>query len=161
MSEDDAKGDAFESLLNGAPMTNVISSDGKYTLHSRTLTVDEPVTFIAASDGAYAYVHTPMDFEYLITNAIDKSDTPYKARSLLYEELHSRAADDMTFAYMCFGYGSFDALRDSLKERVKYLETEYIQSLEKERNDLSLAAVLWEKYKKEYEEHLHEGGLNE
>lgn len=160
LTEDDADGDAFESLLNGAPMTNVISSDGKYVLHSKSMSINEPMMIIAVSDGAYGYVHTPMDFEYLIVRAICESADPDQMRANLFEELHTRAGDDMTFAYISIGYGSYQSLQKSFADRLKRLRKEYMDFLENRRNDLQKAAELWQKYKPGYEEYLSIGGNN-
>lgn len=158
ITEDDSEGDAFESLLNGAAMTNVISSDGRYRLHCKIMNINEPMIIIVASDGAYGYVHTPMDLEYLIVSTICKSEYPEEFRTRLYDELHKRAGDDMSFAYIAVGYGSFKTLRESFRSREKKLKKEYIDLLENRRNDLQLAADLWQKYRGEYEQYMSKGG---
>lgn len=155
LSEDDADGDAFESLLNSGAMSNVLSSDGDYVLHSKAFSVTEPVMIISASDGAYGYVNTPMDFEYLIVKTICQSETPSEFRAGLFNELKERAGDDVTFAYMNIGFGSYKGLRSYFAKRKKELEDKYITKLDANRGNLSISASLWEIYKNGYEEFLN------
>lgn len=158
LTEDDADGDAFDNLVNSGAMSNVLSSDGNYVLHSKSFSVTEPMMIISASDGAYGYVYTPMDFEYLIVNAICEAKTPAEFRAKLFRELKERASDDLSFAYINIGFGSFDNLKKTFAKRRNELETEYISFLEKDRGNLDLSRSLWERYRPEYEAFIDSGG---
>ena len=145
--------DAFESLLVDAPMSNVLSADGKYYINHRTITVKEPCILFAATDGCFGYVPSPMEFEHIIVNSIVNSKEPVSFRNNLTERLSAYAGDDLTMGIMSFYYQSYDDTRKAFKERLAFLEDHYMRFLISD-PDESKVKQLWEQYRSGYERYL-------
>ena len=147
--------DALENLRNDSPMTNVLSSDGNYVINYKTFSISKPALVFAATDGCFAYLSTPMDFEYLILKSISESETPEQFRKLLRKMMAHYAGDDLTFALLSFFYGDFINTKKMLHERLRFLRENYINVLESDQTDVCIKR-LWAKYKPNYERYLHE-----
>ncbi|MCR5795336.1 MAG: protein phosphatase 2C domain-containing protein [Solobacterium sp.] len=155
LTEDDAYGDAMETLQNNPPMTNVLSSDGNYVLHSKTFAVTSPMMIFAATDGCFGYVHTPMHFEYMVLQSICASSSPVQFNAMLDSAMHSVAGDDYTFSYMSFLYGNYDNLKADMNVRLQFMEQNYMIPLSTRRNDAAYINALWQIYRKDYEAYLN------
>ena len=158
LTEDDAYGDAMETLQSNPPMTNVLSSDGNYVLHSKSFAVNSPMMLFAATDGCFGYVHTPMDFEYMVLQSVCSSASPAQFNTVLDGAMQSVAGDDYTFSYMSFLYGSYADLKADLGIRLQYMEQNYMAPLNAQRNDTGFVNALWQTYKKDYEALLKRSG---
>lgn len=154
LTEDDTYGDAMETLQNNPPMTNVLSADGNYVLHSKTFSVTSPMMIFAATDGCFGYVHTPMDFEYMVLQSICASSSPAQFNTVLDNAIHSVAGDDYTFSYMSFHYGSYENLKADMNIRLRYMEQNYMIPLSTRRNDQGFINALWQAYRKDYETYI-------
>lgn len=145
--------DAFENLRCDAPLTNVLSSDGKYEIHCKTLKINKPTIIFAATDGCFGYIPSPMEFEYEIVKSMVQSKNPQLFKKNLCETLAKYAGDDLAFGMMSFYFGDFNTCKKKLHKRLKYLENNYISLIEKD-IDEEILINLWGKYKTSYERHL-------
>ena len=145
LTHDDLAGqDALSNLSNDAALTNVISSDGNYTLHHTRIALEHPALIIAATDGVFGYVRTPMELEWLLLRVIAKAETPDLFRRQIQAVLGEIAEDDFALNLMSFYHGSWDTLRSiSYVDRAKELEHRYIRPLMADRTDAHVQA-LWE-----------------
>ena len=72
LSGDDIEGeDAFTNLYNDGVLTNVLSSDKNYALHSKSILLSEPALVLTATDGCFGYLSSPMEFEYLLLESLE------------------------------------------------------------------------------------------
>ena len=142
--------DAFEDLRNDPVQTNVLSSDGKFTLHKRSAQINGPMAVIAASDGYFGYWRTPMEFEYFLLDTLDRAKSLSEWKKSLHTEIQEVAGDDATLAAMLFYFGSFSELKKSYKERYKHVKEQYIKPLSDDFSD-EKARELWQEYRKSYE----------
>ncbi len=150
LSVDDTRStDALWALRNDPPMTNVFSSDGRYSLHYTSLEIPLPFAVFAASDGCFAYLPTPMDFENLLLKAMMEEERPVLFEKRLREDFGRIRQDDTTFAWMSAGFGSYPAMQSRLKERYEILLKNWIRPLE-EGGDQA-ADALWQTYRTSYE----------
>lgn len=147
--------DALENLISDGAMTNVLSSDGKYTLNYRTIYITDPCLIFAATDGCFGYIPSPMEFEYTILNAIAESRTPDEFKRMLYDEFTQYAEDDFAFGMMSFLFGSYRQTGKVLSGRLQYMKEKYICPLEQNGDDEN-TRELWESYKPEYERYLRD-----
>ncbi len=154
LTEDDTDGlDAYENLFSDGAMTNVLSSDGKYGLHYRTIHLHTPCLIFAATDGCFGYIPSPMEFEYTVLHNIHTSKTPDEFKKNLKADFMRYAEDDLTLGLMSFFYGSFEQMQEQLSERMAVVEECYIRLLSDESDD-TMAKELWLMYKPEYERYL-------
>lgn len=156
LSRDDTDGeDAFEDLRNDPVQTNVLSSDGRFVLHSRSISLTEPVVVITATDGYFGYWYTPMEFEYFLLDTLDKAACLDEWKMLLREKIQEVAGDDATLAAMAFHFGTFDRLKTYYKGRLRMIEKKYIQPLEEASAESDeTARRLWKEYSAVYGSYL-------
>ena len=152
VTEDDSEeSDAFDNLSNDGELTNLLSSDGNYTLHYKRLLLTEPTVLFAATDGCFGYIPSPMEFEYLLCRSIRETETVNELRTRLREEFQRTAGDDFALSFMSFLAGSYRGIRQQAAQRVRVLEKDYIEILTRDRN---AAPQLWQAYRREYERYL-------
>ena len=155
LTEDDAGAqDALKNLYEDAQLTNVLSSDGKFMLHSKLLRLNRPSVLFAATDGCFGYVPSPMDFEYLFLGCICDADSPAKMRSLLNERIRELAGDDYSLSAGILFYDSYKALRADAEARRKELYEDQIRKLDARRDDFQLMEQCWSGYREGYERYL-------
>lgn len=150
-ADDSEECDAFDNLSNDGELTNLLSSDGNYTLHYKRLTLTEPTLVFAATDGCFGYIPSPMDFEYTLCRSIVETKTVNALRERLREEFKKTAGDDFALSFMSFLAGSYEGIRQLAAARAEVLEEGYIRPLTRDR---SCARELWQKYRREYERYL-------
>ena len=122
LTRDDAgEADAFESLNNDPPLTNVICADRDFDIHSRTVGIDTPHLVITASDGCFNYWPTPANFEYEILNAIITATSWAQALDSLSQSIDGVTKDDVSLVIAAVGYSKFSELQLSIQERFHYL----------------------------------------
>ena len=154
LSKDDTEvEDALENLISDGAMTNVLSADGRYKINSKTIYLTKPAIILAATDGCFGYIPSPMEFEYLLLNSLIHTATPEILKKELYKQFSQYAGDDFTFGMMSFFYGDYNSTRQSLKPRLDYLEQNYINVIMRERSQECLH-YLWGKYKINYEKYI-------
>ena len=145
--------DAYENLTKDGALTNVISSDGNYILNHKTIRINKPAMIIAATDGCFSYIPSPIEFEYEIVNALSDADDPEQFRKKLKSSLSQYAGDDLAMGLMSFHYGDFRNTRKAFSEREHILEQKYIEPLKRDNRPENIAN-LWIDYKPEYEKYL-------
>ena len=139
--------DAMRALREDAPMTNVISASAPFVIHHRTLELKRPGLLIAATDGCFGYVPSPMAFEALLLKALRGAKDMDSWRRALDADIGAVSGDDYTLSAYSFGYADFKALRTALVKRQKRLEVKYPQA---EADEAALFDQ-WEEYRASYE----------
>lgn len=98
-------------------MANILSASGDFRLQSATTVVQGPVIVLAGSDGAYDYVRTPEDLEYLILSALSEAPTVEEWGNALADPLVARAGDDVSVALCVRGVDDLASARDAFARR--------------------------------------------
>ena len=157
LTRDDVHGkNAMSNLRSDGALTNIVAADQPFTLHTgKTLRFeeDEPYMVLAATDGCFGYLPTPMDFEDMVLSCLLQARTPAGFRQKLEESISETAGDDYTLAFMSFGYGDFRTMQDSVRERAKRLRHDYMDWMEQDPS-LQMQEHLWEEYRTGYERFL-------
>ena len=144
LTQDDIDGqDAMSNLLNDGVMTNVISASSPFELHSKSMTLNYPCILLTATDGCFGYLKSPMEFEFLLIEALVNSKNPYEWHTALYDKMQSVAGDDFTLCAAVLGYKDFNNIKKRFLNRYIYMSGTYIDTKED-------VLDLWEKYKKDY-----------
>ena len=138
--------DAFDNLSDDGAMTNVLSSDGNFVLHHKTIKLSEPATVITATDGCFGYIPSPMEFEYLLLDCFMKSGSIDDYKFRLKEAIGEVTGDDFALGFTAINYGSFAKMRSMYENRLQYLTSAYISKI-----DENNRRELWNGYKQEYE----------
>ena len=152
-TDDSEETDAFDNLTNDGELTNLLSSDGKYTLHHKRLVLsqEEPVLIFAATDGCFGYIPSPMELEYTICCSILASGSVNSLRDKLRKEFLKTAGDDFAMTAMSFCAGSYRGIQKLAADRAEALEREYISLLNLDRG---AARELWNRYRRDYQRYL-------
>ena len=157
LTADDVDGtDALSGITGDGALTNVVSSDGSYTLHSRVLLLREPTMVLAATDGCFAYLRTPMEFENLLLSHLTRAQNPKDFRRRLNDAFAAIAGDDYSLGIMSFHFHDFSSQQRFFSQRAQSLYDYYVQPLEQSA-DAALRQKLWAAYRPAYERCL-EGG---
>lgn len=148
VSRDDVRGeDAMSNLTNDGSLTNVLSSDGRFVLHETEIRLQDPCMMIAASDGCFGYVSSPMEFEMIILSSLINSSSIDEWKNKLNEEIFDRSGDDQTFAVAAFGFNDFGSLKKHYKNRyneIMSINAKFDSSGSEEKQRL------WELYRPNY-----------
>lgn len=157
ISRDDVEGeDALSNLSNDGVLTNVVSADGAYTLHSRDISPKVPCVAIAATDGCFGYLSSPMLFEYILIDTLLRAKNVTEWRQMLLQELGQYSEDDYTLSMAVFGYEDFESLQMDYTARKKTL-LRIIQQFDAADEDGK--AAVWNNYCKHYYASHRRGGV--
>ena len=150
ITKDDIEGesDALTNLSADGKLTNLVSAMGDFQLHSRQIVSDEPQILITATDGCFAYFPTPMEFEYMLVESLQQSDSIAQWKQNLDQYVKKFTSDDYTMGIAVCGYTSFENLKQAFASRRMFLYQNYISRLAVGEDDMKVA--LWNEYKKTY-----------
>lgn len=148
--------DALSNLTSDGSLTNVISSDGNYTLNCRSFAISSPSMLFACTDGCFGYLKTPMEFEYAILSSLMEARTFEDFKNNLYESFKSVAGDDFSFSSLQLFINDFPEMQRIYANRYQEMKKDYIDVLDTRRDEMTL--TLWEKYRVHYEMYLNNGG---
>lgn len=116
---------------DGGAMHNVICADRRFQIHTASFDLTGPGLVIAATDGAYAYFRTPMEFEWVILDALmNASDPEGFEQNLRHYFMECKHPDDITLVILSFGFGDFETTKRQLERRYWALYHDYISQLE-------------------------------
>ena len=152
VSIDDIQGeDAMSNLTRDGALTNVISVDGQFEIHSAEFIPKHPCIILCATDGSFGYVSSPMEFEMMILAALERAENVAQWQLLLNNEISSRSGDDQTIAVAAFGFDNFSELKSYYADRYRSIS----KMVEKfESGDSDRKHRLWEVYKPNYYRYL-------
>lgn len=149
LSADDIyKEDALSNLTRDGALTNVISADGNYTIHSEVYEFTTPCIIISATDGCFGYIPTPMHFEYILLFCLQNADSAEEWKENIIKYLQKVSGDDATMCLAVFGYNNFSEMKMNFSDRINYLDEKYITPLEDSSDEM--VKDLWNEYKKDY-----------
>lgn len=142
------EGDALDNISDDGKLTNVVSADGDFILNNRMITCEKKGVLITATDGCFGYFSTPMEFEYMLTDTLLKSNSIESWKKRISDYIKEYTADDYTVGLVAFGYKNFKKLKKEYSERHKLLYKKYIKRLDN--TDKNEKLHLWNEYKDNY-----------
>ncbi len=149
--DDCTQPDPMENLYDDGILTNILSADGKYELHTMEFAVNAPCVVFSATDGCFGYLFSPMEFEGLLLSTLLEAKSPAQWETLLADAMGAVAGDDHTLELASFGFGSFEALQNAFRSRYRALEAQYLQPLESlDPEDRAGRQELWQRYRGGY-----------
>lgn len=156
--DDTSVPDPMENVYEDGVLRNILCSDRNVTVHSTTLVLRQPFLVLVATDGCFGYVSTPMEFEGMLLETLQRAQSPAQWEQYLAEAIGSVAGDDHAMVIASFGYGSFSALQSSLAQRWQWLQAQYIQPVQAlPLEDRQSRYALWESYRGNYFRMLKDG----
>lgn len=136
-----------ETISCDARLINYINADIPFSFERKRIFVKPPCAVIAATDGAYAYFRTPMEFEYMILQTLSGASSPENWEELLNRKIAGYAGDDYTLT-AAFS-GGFEKVKEAFAPRLTYMYYHYIEPLAEIKTDSfeQYTAEMWELYK--------------
>lgn len=162
------QGDAMANLREDSVVSNALSADTPFVVHHSKIELTAPFFLVAATDGCFGYLRSPMHFEHLVLTALrDSPDTEHWSAAV-QTALSGVTGDDASMATLGIG-ADHDDLRRLFAQRTTNLERQWVQPLDQLDADLreqerkvedlrmsqqALQARLWSSYKPDYEQHI-------
>jgi len=162
------RGDALMNLRQDSVVSNAMSADTDFVVHHHQVGLTAPFLAVAATDGCFGYLRTPIHFEHLVLAALrDSTDTESWSR-LTQQRIAAVTGDDAAMAVLGVGadhqeFQQLFAVRTSeIEERcvdpLDKLESEVGRAeqalTEVRRRHAALQTSLWAAYKPVYERYL-------
>lgn len=149
--DDVAVPDAMASLRADPPLRNVVDADAAFTLHARAMRLPAPCALLCVSDGAYAYLPTPMEFELLLLRTLEVARSASDWAERLKRALAPVAGDDATLLLSAAGYADFAQLRLEAGKRRPEMQRRFVTPVRRRKQDAAYATRIWQAYRADYE----------
>jgi hypothetical protein len=161
-------GDAMRNLTDDSVMSNAISADTEFHVNHRQVQFRAPFLLLCATDGCFAYVRSPMQFEHLLLSTLQDARDAEAWRRALEAKVTAITGDDAALALLGLG-ADLGGFKKRFKDRTAQVERHYIDPLdeldgqvhhaEQELAGLrarraDLGGELWGAYKHDYERYL-------
>ena len=161
-------GDAMVNLRQDSVVSNAMSADTDFVVRYREIELEPPFVAIAATDGCFGYLPSPMHFEHLVLAALRDSRDAEGWSAALQSAVSAVTGDDAAMGVLGVGADHADlqqlfsartieverrwtAPLDDLRAEVLRAEQALQQARHRQMSDL---ARLWGEYKPEYERYL-------
>lgn len=152
ISSDDIKGeDAMSNLTRDGALTNMISVDKHFELHSAKYVPMHPCIMFCATDGCFGYVSSPMEFELMILSTLVNADNVDAWKKELSKDIFNRSGDDQTIAIAAFGFEDFAELKSYYEDRYQAIK-KIVDKFDNGNPDEK--EMIWETYKPNYYRHV-------
>lgn len=142
---------AMDNLYRDSRLSNMVNVDGDFHIDVYGLRVPKPCVVITATDGAFSYLPTPMEFELLLLKTLEASSDLTGWRNHLTASLAKLASDDSTLAIACYGADTFEELKTAFEGRRAALQAKFVTPVRRRRQNIDFARSLWEDYRQGYE----------
>jgi len=172
VTTDDLKAnpDALQNLTGDATMSNCLSASADFWLQERRREISSPCVLLAATDGCFGYVHTPLHFEHILLSTMHEARGFDEWRDRLEAAIVNVTGDDATLAAVAIGWPDYAALRKHFAARFQWctMRVEVLdakrglverleQDLGQAREQLvALTQEQWEEYRRPYYQLTHD-----
>ncbi len=162
------RGDALVNLRQDSVVSNAMSADTDFVVHHHQVELTAPFLAVAATDGCFGYVRTPLHFEHLVLSALRDSADTGSWSGLVQQRIAAVAGDDASMAVLGVGadHREFQQLFADRTSEVEQRCVDPLDALESEvghaeqalaearRRHAALQTSLWAAYKPAYERFL-------
>jgi hypothetical protein len=170
LTRDDLRdaGDALVNLRQDSVVSNAMSADTDFVVHHHVVELGAPFLAVAATDGCFGYVRTPIHFEHLVLAALQESTDTGSWSKILQRRIAAIAGDDAAMAVLGVG-ADHDEFRRLFAPRTAEIEQRCILPLDELEAEVGRAeqavaearsrhaavqTSLWAQYKTGYERYL-------
>jgi serine/threonine protein phosphatase PrpC len=161
-------GDAMANLREDSVVSNAMSADTPFVVNHHRVQLDEPVVLIAATDGCFGYLPSPMHFEHLLLSSLSDAETATQWSDAVRTAITAVAGDDASMVIAVAG-ADLDALKAATADRMQALQEQWIGPLDAaaaetdrlaaelakaQQRQVELSTELWTAYRPDYSRHL-------
>ena len=153
LTKDDSRGnpDPLDNLRENAPLSDLLNADKPFRVKERQVTIPAPCAVMCATDGIFGFVRSPMDFEYLLLDSINKANTIAEFERLFRSAVLKLTGDDSTCIVAFYGFGSYQTIKMSFVNRLNKMRA-LVQAIDHMQHNPASAEKLiheqWETYKR-------------
>ncbi|WP_166655395.1 hypothetical protein [Actinorugispora endophytica] len=175
LTRDHLKGspDAYENLSADSPLSNCVCADRPFRLSEASVNGRTAAVFLAATDGCFGYLQSPVLFEGLLLDTLADSDSVGEWQDRLTAEVDRTTGDDATLSAVGVGFSGFQQMKESFAVRRERVEDRVgpLRVRQARRDELRSEAeaaekeysealrTSWDEYRKSYEAILPSEGL--
>ena len=145
--DDVSNSDALDNLSDDGVLTNVISASVPFELHRHRVQLAQPAIVIAATDGCFGYLKTPMHFEALLLKTMLCAQSIAEWKESLRQAIAEHAGDDYSLCLIGYGFSDFSDVKAAFDGRGEVLIRDYIAPLT---NESATVDELWHSYREGY-----------
>jgi hypothetical protein len=170
LTRDDLRdaGDALVNLRQDSVVSNAMSADTDFVVNYHRVEVTAPFLAVAATDGCFGYVRTPIHFEHLVLAALQESTDTGSWSQIVQQRISAITGDDAAMAVLGVG-ADHEAFKRLFAARTTELEQRFVvpldelvakvgraeQAVAEARNrHATVQTSLWSQYKTGYERYL-------
>lgn len=170
LTRDDLRdpGDALVNLRQDSVVSNAMSADTDFVVHHHQVLLSAPFLAVAATDGCFGYVRTPIHFEHLVLASLQESTDSGSWSSILQQRISAITGDDAAMAVLGVG-ATHEQFQQLFAGRTTELQERCIAPLDEleaevgraqqvlddaRRRHANLQTSVWATYKPHYERHL-------
>ena len=161
-------GDALVNLRQDSVVSNAMSADTDFVVNHRKVELTAPFLAIAATDGCFGYVRTPIHFEHLVLAALQESTDTRSWSRILQQRISAITGDDAAMAVLGVG-ADHEEFQRLFATRTAELDQRFVVPLDELEAEVGRAeqavaearsrhagvqTSLWTEYKAEYERYL-------
>ncbi|MET0965278.1 MAG: hypothetical protein ABWZ02_02710, partial [Nakamurella sp.] len=165
------QGDAMANLRQDSVISNALSADTAFVVNHRRIELSEPFLLVAATDGCFGYLPSPMHFEWLLLSTLQNSTDTELWSARLQEYISAISGDDASMAVLGIG-ADHQQFQSLFADRTAALTTRWITPIddlaaeigaleerldEVRRRHIEQTAELWAAYRPDYQLHLDAG----
>lgn len=169
------RGDAMANLREDSVVSNAMSADIEFVVHHRKIELTAPFLMIAATDGCFGYVPSPMHFEHLVLAALRDAPDTDSWSAAVQAAVSAVTGDDAAMATLGVG-ADHDSFRELFAPRTAELEQRWVAPMDNLDADLrqherkldelrttrrERQVQLWATYKPGYERYLGSAATQE
>ena len=124
ITNDDSRGhpDPLDSLRDNAPLSNLLNADKPYVIKSRQVKLMYPFAAICATDGAFGYVRSPMDFEHMLLKSLLEANSIEEFEKIMQSAIVAITGDDSTLLMAFYGYNNYASIKTSFLHRFENVD---------------------------------------
>ena len=115
--------DPFQNLYNDSSLSNMVNLSQDFTINYKEYEAKLPCVVLAATDGCFGYLPSPMHFEELLLETMFLSNSINEWELMLTEKLKEVACDDCTMSLIS-NLTEYDTLKNSFNKRYQFLSQE-------------------------------------
>jgi tetratricopeptide (TPR) repeat protein len=144
--------DALEMLTQDSPMSNFVSADTNFVLHERRIELHPFSMLIAATDGCYAYVPTPLHFEHMLLSTMQEARDWQDWQDKLHSQIDRTTGDDATLSAVAIGWPDFASCREHYAARAHWCAPRIsTRDAAAQEDRAAITRDLWAEYRRTYE----------
>jgi serine/threonine protein phosphatase PrpC len=163
--------DAMANLVADSSLENCLAADRDFHIDTAEYRLRVPHILLAATDGCFGYLPSPMHFEHLLLRGLVRSSNPAVWAEDLTQAISRVTGDDAAMSILAVGSG-FDELQQLFRKRFEDIEVRSVVRIDNAIHDVACSREIlanrerdyqkvlestWAMYKTEYEQFMPEG----